>query len=63
MWQDGYHAELLFSQKFIFQKLNYTHNNPVKERIVDKPEDYVYSSARNYAGLKGELDVVILDIV
>ena len=62
VWQDGYHAELLFSQKFMLQKLNYTHNNPVKERIVDELEDYVYSSARNYAGLKGELDIVTLNI-
>ncbi len=63
VWQDGYHAEHLFSQKFILQKLNYTHNNPVKEKIVAKPEDYLYSSARDYAGLKGELEVVVLDIV
>ena len=63
VWQDGYHAEHLFSEKFIFQKLNYTHYNPVKERIVARPEDYLYSSARDYAGLKGELEVVILDLV
>lgn len=62
VWQDGYHAELLFSKKFILQKINYIHNNPVKERIVDQPEDYIFSSARYYAGLNGELDVVILDI-
>lgn len=63
VWQDGYHAEHLFSQKFLRQKLNYTHNNPVKEKIVARPEDYLYSSARNYTGLKGELEVVIIDIV
>lgn len=63
VWQDGYHAEHLFSQKFLLQKLNYTHNNPVKEKIVARREDYLYSSARNYTGLKGELEVVILDIV
>ncbi|GAB2760252.1 REP-associated tyrosine transposase [Salinimicrobium soli] len=61
VWQDGYHAEQLFSQKFILQKLNYTHNNPVKERIVAKPEDYLYSSARDYTGQKGDLEVVLLD--
>lgn len=63
VWQDGYHAEHLFSHEFIIQKLNYTHKNPVKNRIVEKPEDYSYSSARDYAGLKGELEVVILDII
>ena len=43
------------------QKLEYAHENPVKEGIVDKPEDYVYSSARDYGGVKGLLDVEFLD--
>lgn len=63
VWQDGYHAELLYSQNFMLQKLNYIHNNPVKERIVTHPEDYQYSSARNYAGQKGELEIVILNLI
>jgi hypothetical protein len=29
-------------------KLLYIHNNPVKAGLVTKPEDYKYSSARNY---------------
>lgn len=32
--------------------LNYIHNNPVKANIVDKAEDYVYSSYRDYVGLR-----------
>ena len=31
--------------------LEYIHNNPVESGIVLSPEDYLYSSARNYAGL------------
>jgi REP element-mobilizing transposase RayT len=60
VWQDGYHGETLESNKFIYQKLNYIHRNPVVDRIVEKPEDYVYSSARNYAGLHGVMDVIVL---
>ena len=30
------------------------------EKIVANPEDYVFSSARNYAGLEAEMDVVPL---
>ena len=41
----------------VFQKLEYMHNNPVAERIVDEAEDYVYSSARQYAGKVGELEI------
>jgi putative transposase len=31
---------------------NYIHNNPVTARIVDKAEDYKYSSYRDYIGLR-----------
>lgn len=57
-WQDGSHAEMVESNKFFDQKLNYIHNNPVNDQIVEKPEDYLWSSARNYAGLSNYLDIV-----
>ena len=58
VWQDGYHPEIIFSNKFIFQKLNYIHNNPVVAGLVDKPEVYYYSSARNYAGLDAPIGII-----
>ena len=39
------------------QKQNDTHNNPVEEGLVFKPEQYVYSSSIDYAGGKGLLDI------
>jgi putative transposase len=60
VWQDGNHPELLMSNKFIDQKLNYIHNNPVEAEIVDEPEYYWYSSARDYTGKKGLLEIEIL---
>lgn len=62
IWQDGYHAEIIETNWFIKQKVNYIYNNPVKDKIVTLPEDYYFSSARNYAGLENELDVVVLDL-
>ena len=47
VWQNGYHAEYIFSNKFIKQKVEYIHNNPVKDKIVAFPEDYYYSSIRS----------------
>jgi hypothetical protein len=38
------------------------HNNPVDDKTVIFPEDYYFSSARNYAGLENELDVILLDL-
>ena len=51
-----------FSNKFIKQKVEYIHNNPVRDKIVAFPEDYYYSSARNYAGLDNELAIILLDL-
>ncbi len=62
VWQNGYHAEHIYSNKFIRQKMDYIHNNPVNEKIVTMPEDYYFSSARNYATLENELEVVLLDL-
>jgi REP element-mobilizing transposase RayT len=55
------HAEHIFRQKFIEQKVHYIHNNPVRSGIVVNPEDYLYSSARNYAGLESVIDVIEID--
>ena len=45
--------------KILQQKVNYIHMNPVRQEIVESPEDYLYSSARNYAGKKGLLEVIL----
>jgi putative transposase len=62
VWQQNNQPKILLNPKFISQKLQYIHNNPVKEKIVEKPVDYLYSSARNYIDI-GEniLEVEIID--
>ena len=50
----------LWSKGVIDQKIDYIHNNPVEERLVFKPEDYVYSSAIDYAGENGMLDIIVV---
>jgi len=49
VWTHENHAEEIFSNKFIEQKILYIHDNPVRAGIVENPEDYLYSSARDYA--------------
>lgn len=62
IWTHENHAELIYSQKFIEQKLNYIHYNPVRAGIVSNPEDYLYSSARNYAELDSFIDILRVDL-
>lgn len=59
-WQHDNHPIELWSNKVIQVKLNYIHYNPVKAGFVERPEDYIYSSARDYSGEKGILDGVVL---
>lgn len=61
VWIDGYHAIECNDNVILAQKLDYIHENPVKAEILSLPEHYLYSSARNYIGEKGILDVVLLD--
>jgi putative transposase len=58
-WQDGYQAKEILNPAFFYEKLHYIHMNPVEDLIVDKPEDYVFSSARNYAELDHYLDIIL----
>ena len=54
----------LYSPKFIRQKVGYIHLNPVVLGIVERAEDYVYSSASNYSkDGEGVLSVDILDML
>jgi len=56
-WQEGVHAELVFSEAMMREKLDYIHANPVKRGYVNLAEHWRYSSAANYAGLAGLIDV------
>jgi putative transposase len=47
-WRQDNHPKECYSPKFSLQKLNYIHNNPIEAGLVDKAEEYVYSSARDY---------------
>ena len=58
-WQDGNNIEQIYSYDFFKQKVNYIHMNPVRQEIVERPEDYLYSSARAYAGMNGLLKVMV----
>lgn len=58
-WQEGSYIEAISTRQFYRQKLEYIHMNPVRQGIVDRPEHYLYSSARNYQGERGLIDVIV----
>ena len=57
VWEEGSHPQLIESEEVMRQKLDYIHQNPVKRGYVELPEHWRYSSARDYHGLKGLIEV------
>lgn len=55
-WKDDNHAVELTGQ-MIDTRLNYIHHNPVEAMIVDEAEQYWFSSARDYSGMKGLVSI------
>lgn len=47
-WRQENHPKECYSPAFTVQKLNYIHNNPVESGLVERPEHYIYSSAKAY---------------
>ncbi|GMQ23694.1 transposase [Algoriphagus sp. oki45] len=62
IWQQHNHPIELNTQDRIRRCLNYIHQNPVVAGLVLSPEEYLYSSAKNYAGHPDRLiDVILID--
>ena len=58
-WMPRYDDFLVTSEEQYNRKLNYIHNNPIKAGISGRPEDYPFSSARNW--LLGEPGIITID--
>jgi putative transposase len=61
VWQEGFHPQMIQSADMLTQKLEYIHHHPVRRGYVDEPWHWRYSSARNYAGQPGILDIEMLE--
>lgn len=56
-WQHNNKPIELWSPAVIDQKVEYIHNNPVEAGVVKEPWHWKYSSAIDYSGGKGVLDI------
>jgi len=59
-WRQNNQPKELTDNLIIDQKPDYLHNNPVEAGVVENAEDYLYSSARDYSGMKGLVNIEIL---
>ena len=49
-WKPTIHPELIETEPFYHQKLDYLHDNPCRKGLVDRPEFWRYSSASYWLG-------------
>jgi len=61
-WQHYCQPIELQSPEWINQKLAYIHLNPVRNGLINKAEDYLYSSAGTYIGYKGLIEIELLGL-
>lgn len=63
VWEDGFFDKQITSEEVFLQKVEYIHHNPVQDhwRLASNPEEYPYSSARNY--LLGDHSVIQIDML
>lgn len=60
LWQQHNHPIELSTNEILQQRLDYIHENPVKAGFVRNPSDWLMSSARDYEGRTGQIDIYYL---
>ncbi len=50
VWQRRYYETVLKDKKELINRINYIHNNPVRQKLVIDVKDYEFSSYRQYFG-------------
>src|SRR5450755_192603 len=57
-WQPRYYDFNVWSEDKRVEKLRYIHRNPVRRGLVERPEDWPWSSFRHYAsGTEGTVEI------
>ena len=57
LWQEGSHPEEITTDEMMHKKIEYIHNNPIRRGYVDETREWRYSSARNYEGEQGLVNI------
>jgi REP element-mobilizing transposase RayT len=59
VWQQDNHPMYLDDEQKLRNCLHYLHNNPVKAGLVEKPDHWIFSSASDYCGKRGLMEIEI----
>ena len=62
LWDHHPNVRLLTSENMLMERVHYTHKNPVRAGLVNRAEDYVYSSVRIWNGMPLEDEPLTVDL-
>jgi putative transposase len=62
LWDRHPDARLLLTEEMLMQRVKYTHMNPVRAGLVERAEDYRWSSVRIWAGRPLESEPLLMDL-
>lgn len=62
LWEHHSNTFEIKTEAVLMQKVNYIHQNPVNDGVVEKAEDYLYSSSRFWKGCPLENEPLEVDV-
>ena len=62
VWQRHPDTRLLWNEEMLWQRIQYTHLNPVRAGLVDHPDDWKWSSARTFHGRRSPDEPLEVDL-
>jgi len=63
LFRGRYKSILIGADPYLLQMVRYIHKNPVKAGLVEKPEQYIWSSHRGYLSVAGKWDWLYKDFI
>jgi REP element-mobilizing transposase RayT len=61
LWQDGKYNFHLYTDRLIWQKINYIHTNPIARRLTKTADEYPYSSYRAMYNIENKEIIIPID--
>lgn len=62
LWDHHPDVRLLLTESMLMQRITYTHQNPVRARLINQPSDYLWSSVRCWSGKMRDDEPLLMDI-
>ncbi|MGH9932794.1 MAG: REP-associated tyrosine transposase [Pyrinomonadaceae bacterium] len=62
LWDHHPNVRLLLTEKMLMERVHYIHENPVRAGLVERAEEYLYSSVRCWNQQQREDEPLLMDI-